>query len=135
MTLVQLLGTWCPNCLDETEYLASVYPEWARKGVQIIGLGFERTYQPQKAVQNLQKLQARYRVPYPLVHAGQPDSVSVSRAIPQLVRLKAFPTTLLLDQAGRIRYVHTGFDGPATGSAFDRQKALLQNKVEALLAE
>ncbi|MFY8198348.1 MAG: hypothetical protein ACOVLA_01810, partial [Bacteroidia bacterium] len=58
VTLVQLLGTWCPNCLDETEYLASVYPEWSRKGVQIIGLGFERTYQPEKAVQNLQKLRA-----------------------------------------------------------------------------
>jgi hypothetical protein len=41
--------------------------------------------------------------------------------IPQLVRLKAFPTTLLLDAGGRIRYVHTGFNGPATGSAFERQ--------------
>jgi hypothetical protein len=69
------------------------------------------------------------------VHAGQPDSASVRRAIPQLVRLKAFPTTLLLDAGGRIRYVHTGFDGPATGSAFERQKALLQNKINALLAE
>jgi hypothetical protein len=40
-----------------------------------------------------------------------------------------------LDAGGRIRYVHTGFDGPATGSAFERQKALLQNKINALLAE
>ena len=135
VTLVQLLGTWCPNCLDETEYLSAVYPEWSRQGVQIIGLGFERTYQPEKAIQNLQKLRARYQVPYPLVHAGQPDSASVRKAIPQLVRLKAFPTTLLLDAGGRIRYVHTGFDGPATGSAFERQKALLQNKINALLQE
>jgi peroxiredoxin len=128
-----MLGTWCPNCLDETEYLASIYPELASRGVQVIGLGFERTHQPTKAIQNLRKLQSRYRVPYPLVHAGKPDSLSILAVIPQLVKLKAFPTTILLDSSGRIRYVHTGFDGPATGPAFDIQKRKFQQKLFELL--
>lgn len=134
-TVIQMLGTWCPNCLDETEYLAGIYPSLAAQGVQIIGLGFERTLQASKAIQNLQKLKERYGVTYPLVHAGTPDSQVIARTIPQLIRLKAFPTTLLLDRTGRIRFVHTGFDGPATGSAFDRQKALFLRKIQNLLAE
>jgi thiol-disulfide isomerase/thioredoxin len=132
-TVVQMLGTWCPNCLDETEYLASIYPALAERGVQVIGLGFERTYQPAKAIQNLRKLQARYKVPYPLVHAGKPDSLSILAVIPQLVRLKAFPTTILLDSTGKIRYVHTGFDGPATGTGFEKQKLLFQQKINSLV--
>lgn len=134
-TVVQMLGTWCPNCLDETEYLASVYPDLASQGVQVIGLGFERTHQPTKAIQNLRKLQARYSVPYPLVHAGKPDSLSILTVIPQLVKLKAFPTTILLDSSGRIRYVHTGFDGPATGPAFAKQKSMFMDKISGLLGE
>jgi thiol-disulfide isomerase/thioredoxin len=134
-TVIQMLGTWCPNCLDETEYLASIYPELASRGVQVIGLGFERTHQPAKAVQNLRKLQALYRVPYPLVHAGKPDSMSIQAVIPQLVKLKAFPTTILLDSSGRIQYVHTGFDGPATGAAFAKQKALFMSKIAELRGE
>lgn len=134
-TVIQMLGTWCPNCLDETEYLASIYPDLVSRGVQVIGLGFERTHQPAKAVQNLRKLQARYKVPYPLVHAGKPDSMSIQAVIPQLVKLKAFPTTLLLDSNGRIRYIHTGFDGPATGAAFERQKVLFQQKIKTLVGD
>lgn len=134
-TVIQMLGTWCPNCLDETEYLASIYPDLVSRGVQVIGLGFERTHQPAKAVQNLRKLQVRYKVPYPLVHAGKPDSMSIQAVIPQLVKLKAFPTTLLLDSNGRIRYIHTGFDGPATGAAFERQKVLFQQKIKTLVGD
>lgn len=135
VTVIQMLGTWCPNCLDETEYLASIYPDLASQGVQVIGLGFERTHQPTKAIQNLRKLQARYSVPYPLVHAGKPDSLSILTVIPQLVKLKAFPTTILLDSSGRIRYVHTGFDGPATGPAFAKQKSMFMDKISGLLGD
>jgi len=70
-----------------------------------------------------------------LVHAGKPDSMSIQAVIPQLVKLKAFPTTLLLDSNGRIRYIHTGFDGPATGAAFERQKVLFQQKIKTLVGD
>ncbi|MFM7032334.1 MAG: hypothetical protein ACKOX4_07425 [Bacteroidota bacterium] len=70
-----------------------------------------------------------------MVHAGKPDSLSILTVIPQLVKLKAFPTTILLDSSGRIRYVHTGFDGPATGPAFAKQKSMFMDKISGLLGD
>lgn len=39
--IVQILGTWCPNCMDETKYLASLYETYKDQGLEIIALCFE----------------------------------------------------------------------------------------------
>jgi hypothetical protein len=59
----------------------------------------------------------------------------VQQVLPQIETFFAYPTTLVLDREGRIRYTHTGFSGPATGvhyEEFEREFAAL---IDGLLAE
>jgi thiol-disulfide isomerase/thioredoxin len=39
---LQMSGTWCPNCMDETKFLASWYDQTKDRGVEILGLAYER---------------------------------------------------------------------------------------------
>jgi len=135
VVILQILGSWCPNCLDETALLAKWREEYAPRGFEIIGLGFERTKQPEKARNNLRRLAVRYGAHYPMAVAGTPDSASVHAVLPMLEKFIAYPTTLFLDRTGRIRKVHTGFDGPATGSAHSQFVAETRQFIEQLLAE
>ncbi|MFN3530310.1 MAG: TlpA disulfide reductase family protein [Bacteroidia bacterium] len=133
--VLQVLGTWCPNCLDETAFLAEFHKKNRERGFEVIGMGFERTKMPEKAFDNLRRLQQRFGAEYAMVLAGKPEQEDVQAALPVMERLVAFPTLLILDKSGRVRKVHTGFDGPATGAAYTRYLAEFTATIESLLAE
>ncbi|MDP2188096.1 MAG: TlpA disulfide reductase family protein [Sphingobacteriaceae bacterium] len=135
VVVLQVLGTWCPNCLDETAFLADFHKKNRDRGFEVIGMGFERTKMPEKAFDNLRRLQQRFGAEYAMVLAGKPENEDVMAALPVMSKLVAFPTTLILDKTGRVRKVHTGFDGPATGAAYNAYVAEFTATIESLLAE
>jgi hypothetical protein len=47
----------------------------------------------------------------------------------------AFPTTIFIDRSGRVRKVHTGFSGPATGEHHRQLTGEIEALVTGLLAE
>jgi hypothetical protein len=58
-----------------------------------------------------------------------------SRWFPLIDRIRAFPTTLFLDGDGRVRAVHTGFAGPATGEEHRILRDEFERRIESLLRE
>jgi len=58
-----------------------------------------------------------------------------SKAFPLLDRVRSYPTTIFLHADGRVRAVHTGYTGPATGPAYDHLRAEFESLIEELLAE
>lgn len=52
---------------------------------------------------------------YPILYGGAAKKDSASLAFPNISGISAFPTLLIIDKNNNIRYVHTGFNGPATG--------------------
>ena len=58
-----------------------------------------------------------------------------SQALPQLDGVRAFPTAIFIDRAGRVRKIHTGFAGPATGVAHEVLVHGFEQTIEQLLAE
>jgi thiol-disulfide isomerase/thioredoxin len=135
VVVVQLLGSWCPNCLDETPFLADFHRKYREQGFEVIGLGFERTAMEEKAINNLQRLKKRFNVDYEMLYAGTPDSAGVAKALPNLAKLAAFPTTLIIDKKGALRRIHTGFNGPATGEPYTEYVKEFTHFIESLLAE
>src|SRR5690606_2247569 len=65
VVVLQILGSWCPNCMDETEYLAKFYNRYKVKGVEVLGLAYERTKDFEKSKVNLEKVKKRFNVNYP----------------------------------------------------------------------
>lgn len=135
VVLVQLLGSWCPNCMDETNFLAPYYDKNKSRGLEIIGLGFERSPEFDKAAARLQKMQERMNVNYDLLVAGVSDKEAAAKALPALNHVLSFPTTIFIGRDGKVRKIHTGFSGPGTGKYYDDFVADFNKTMEELLAE
>jgi len=135
VVIVQLLGSWCPNCMDETQFLAPYYDKHKDRGLEIIGLGFERSPEFAKAAARLQKMKERLGVNYDLLVAGTSDKQAAAKALPALNHVMSFPTTIFIGRDGRVRKIHTGFSGPGTGKYYEAFVADFNKTVEALLAE
>jgi thiol-disulfide isomerase/thioredoxin len=136
IVLVQFFGSWCPNCMDETAYLTSFYKEYQQKGVEIIGLAYERSKDFERSKKNVMRLRDRFSVPYDMLITGfTNDKVEVSKSIPMLDKFMAFPTLMIIDKGGKIRKIHTGFSGPGTGTHYTEFVKEFENTIDGLLAE
>lgn len=116
--VLQVMGSWCPNCLDETRFLVEEYPG-RPAGVEFAGLAFERKDDPAYAQERIAIVRRKLAVPYLLLHGGKASKDSASRKLPQVGGVKAFPTTVFIKPDGRILKIHSGFSGPATGVAYE----------------
>ncbi len=135
VVLVQLVGSWCPNCMDETQFLAPYYDKNKDRGLEIIGLGFERSAEFEKAAPRLQKMKDRLNVNYDLAVAGTSDKEAAAKALPALNHVLSFPTTIYIGRDGKVRKIHTGFSGPGTGKYYEDWVADFNKTMEELLAE
>lgn len=135
VVIVTILGSWCPNCLDENTFLTEWYKSNHQRGVEIIGLGFERKDDFESAKKSLSNLKTRLGIPYEILFAGKSSTEAASKALPTLSGVSAFPTTIFIDKKGNVRKVHTGFNGPATGKFYDEFKTEFSGLIDQLLAE
>lgn len=133
VVIVTILGSWCPNCIDETAFLAPWYKANRQRGVEIIGLAFERKNDPVFAKTALTRLINRYDVQYDILFAGIADKKVASDALPALNKVLAFPTTIILDRQGNVAQIHTGYTGPATGKYYDEYVAEFNQTIDKLL--
>ncbi len=135
VVVVQILGSWCPNCMDETNFLAPWYEKNKARGVEIIGLGYERSGDYQVAAAKLRNMRERFHVGYDVAFAGVSSADSVARSLPQLAKFLAFPTTIFLDKKGNVRKIHTGFSGPGTGTYYQEEIVAFNKEIDKLLKE
>lgn len=135
VVIVTILGSWCPNCLDENKYLAGWYKENRQRGVEVIGLGFERKNDFESARKSLSALKTRLGIDYEILFAGQAGTDAASKALPQLNGIASFPTTIFIDKMGNVRKIHSGFSGPATGKFYEEFKTEFNELIDSLLAE
>lgn len=137
VVLVQIMGTWCPNCLDESKYYAEYYKENKDKDIEIVALAFEYAKTNKKAFASIKRLQDRIGINYPILLAqtGTTSKVKAQEKLPMLNHVLSYPTTVFVDKKGKVRKIHTGFNGPATGEKFVEFKQEFTAFVALLLAE
>ena len=63
------MGTWCPNCLDETQFFLSYLKENKFEDLSFIALSFEAAKTEEKAMKRVQGLIDRFDIPYPVLLA------------------------------------------------------------------
>jgi thiol-disulfide isomerase/thioredoxin len=112
--IVQIMGTWCPNCMDETVFLKEYMTKPSSKDVAWISLGFERYKDTARSIKALQQFKKELKLNHDVLYAGYYDKKVASLSMPQLDKIMAYPTLLILDQSNKIVKIHTGFSGPAT---------------------
>lgn len=137
VVVIALMGSWCPNCMDETNYLSEWYKANKDRGVEIIGLSYERTPDFETSRKSLSGFLKRFDVQYPVLITGvtPSDPQKGEKTLPQLSDIKGFPTTIFVDKKGNVKEVHTGFSGPGTGEHYETFKTDFNKLVDGLLQE
>jgi thiol-disulfide isomerase/thioredoxin len=133
--ILQISGTWCPNCMDETQFLSAWYKTEARKDIEILGLFFERKPDPYYWKGRIGRVSAYQKVPYLMGYAGPANKDSAATRMPFLTGVEAFPTTVFLNRRHKVVAVHTGYSGPATGEAFNEFKREFNELIARILQE
>jgi thiol-disulfide isomerase/thioredoxin len=135
--VVQILGSWCPNCMDETRFLSSYYIKNKSRGVEIVGLAYERTASYANTVKLLQPFITRFHVTYPILATSVSvnDSLLTEKTLPELQKIVGFPTTIFIDKKGIVRKIHTGFNGPGTGDHYKIFQKEFDDLIDSLLKE
>lgn len=134
VTVIQILGSWCPNCMDETNFMVPWYQKNKQRGVEVVGLAYERSPKFEEAAPKVQRMKQRFNIPYPVLVAGVADQ-SASATLPQLNKIMGYPTTIFVDKKGTVREIHTGFSGPGTGAYYDKFVDDFNRLMDKLLAE
>ncbi|MEI9938962.1 MAG: TlpA disulfide reductase family protein [Pseudomonadota bacterium] len=132
VVLVNVMGSWCPNCHDEAPFLEELYRTYRARGLEIVSLSFEDSEQLKDPVR-LRAFIAAYGIDYTVLLGGEPSEVSAK--LPQAVNLSTWPATFFVARSGLVRDAHAGFAGKATGAAHEQLKAELRATIEKLLSE
>ena len=137
VVIIQLMGSWCPNCMDETDFLSKYYNKNKSRGVEMISLAYEYSTDFARSVSSLQKFQKRFAVKYPMLITGVTvkDSLRTQKTLPQVTDIKVFPSSIIIDKKGRVRFFETDFFGQGTGEHFIAYAKKFNDMIDGLLKE
>jgi thiol-disulfide isomerase/thioredoxin len=131
--IVDIMGTWCHNCLDEAPLLEKIQQEYGKAGLEIVGLAFEISDDRALAKKNLQLFKDRFGLTYTLLFCGSLDDDNIKKQIhSQIDHFFAYPTTIFMDRNHKVQFIHSGFKGPGTGTEFQGQVREFEELVKRL---
>ena len=126
--VVDIMGTWCPNCMDEARLMVSLAGSYPN--VQFLTLGYERTTDS-TALSRLSQFKQEMGMDWPVLLGGRASKTAAAQSIPALDSIHSFPTTVFWPLEGQ-PVVHKGFNGPATGEGYALETAFFRSQMERL---
>lgn len=135
--VVQIMGTWCPNCLDESRYYSQYIKAHPDTEVEFIALAFEYAKTKEAAFKRIRRWKNKAKIPYDVLLAqfGTSDKKLAQEKLPMLNHIISYPTSIYINKKGIIRKIHTGFNGPATGQKHLEFKKDFESFLETLSKE
>ncbi len=132
--IVDIFGTWCPNCHDEAPLLEQLYRKYQAQGLVIVGLAYEYVDDAARDLRQIAIYRDKYGLTFPLLLAGTTDQGQIAKTLPQLVHFGAYPTSVFLDRKGRVHAIHAGFAGPSTGEKYEEVQQHMDELTREIVA-
>jgi len=132
--VVNIFGSWCPNCNDEAPVLAAWDRRHRGQGLQIVGLAYELTGNRERDARQVRRFAERHGIEYTLLLAGVSDKEEAGKSLPDLSAVLSYPTTIFIDRTGRVQEIHSGYAGPGAGSHHTALVAELDAALAKILA-
>lgn len=132
--LIEVFGTWCPNCNDLAPLLVQWHRRYRDRGLEIVGLAYEFTDDPEEVANRLHAYATRHNIEFPILRAGISDKAAASETLPALDRIKSYPTSIFVARDGTVSKIHSGFTGPATGEHYRRMVREMEAEIDRLLS-
>src|SRR5690606_23344960 len=113
----------------------SLYDKYHSKGLEIISVCYEvgKTFDDQVA--SILKLKNRLDVDFDFIVGGTASKNKAANDFSMLNDIISFPTSIFIGRDGKVKLVHTGFNGPGTGKYYDEYVKKTNSLIETLLAQ
>ena len=131
--IVDIFGTWCPNCHDEAPVLEKLYQKYKDQGLVVVGLAYEYTDDQQRSLQQIGIYRAKFGLTFPLLLAGTTDQGQIAKTLPQLDGFGAYPTSIFIDRSGHVKAILAGFTGPSTGEKYQEVQQRMDELVRQIV--
>lgn len=138
VVILQIMGTWCPNSLDESKFLVNYLKENPNNDLKITSIAFEVAKTREIAFHRINRLKEKIGIDYPVLladYGNLASKVVAQKKLPMLDNFISYPTAIIIDKKGNVRKIYTGFNGPATGKKFIDFKTDFTQFVSTLLNE
>ncbi len=96
--VIHFWAPWCPHCIKEIATLSALYNEYARTGIQFIGIAVD-------SASHVEQFTQKVKVPYPLYIAGF-GGIELARDFGNAQG--GLPFIVILNKAGEIHYTALG---------------------------
>lgn len=133
VSVIQIFGSWCPNCTDETKFWRQVASEFG-DNVAIIPVAFERGTEFSKHAKAAAHYKKQFDLPYEVYIGGELSKDKAAQVFSGLNAIMSYPTSIIIDKEGKVRKIHTGFYGPSTGKYHTLYTERLRREVESLIS-
>lgn len=118
VTIIQVLGTWCPNCMDETSFFKDIYNQYNEQGLEIVGVAYEYPSTFKEQATRVKSYVENLELPYTILVGGKASKSNASSDFNMLNEISSFPTSIFINKKGEVVKIHTGFNGPGTGEVY-----------------
>jgi formylglycine-generating enzyme required for sulfatase activity/thiol-disulfide isomerase/thioredoxin len=102
VVVVDVWGTWCAYCQQEIPHLVRLKNEYRDRGLEIVGLTFERA-PAEEAKRRVREYCKAQKINYPCIIGDGHETI-----LKQIPEFSAYPTTLFLDRNGAVRLKQEG---------------------------
>ena len=129
--VVDVMGTWCPNCMDEARLLKALTDDYPK--MIVVSMAFERS-SGKEALNRIANFKADMGLPWDMLLGGRANKGVADSVLSFIGGIKSFPTTVFIPIEGEL-IVHSGFSGPATGDSYEEEVRFFKATIESFIQE
>jgi len=113
LTVIDFWATWCKPCTKAMPKLNDIYQEFKDQGVEMIGISCDGP----RSISKVSAVVNNLGVEYPILK-------DINCEIMNTYQFQAFPTLIIINEEGKVVYVHEGFK---SGDELKIKKAIEEN--------
>ncbi len=132
--IIEIFGTWCPNCSDAGRELVSLKEQYG-DDLAIVGLAFEITEDFARSAEQVRRHHEHIGTSWPILIAGLSDKDKATASLGFLDQVRSYPTLVFLNEANEVQAVYSGFSGPATGDAYKEQRLRFEALIDEMIED
>ena len=130
--IVEIFGSWCPNCNDLAPVLAELHRKHRAEGLEILGLAFEYSGAADNE-RRVRQFKDKHGADWEVVIVEENYEDLIKEGLAGLTSVEGVPVTIFVNRDGTVHAIYTGFSGPATGEGYTRARAQFETLTTEIL--
>jgi len=131
--VVEIFGTWCPNCNDLAPLLTELYAQHRDEGLEMLGIAYELTTDEAYTKARLDAYREKHGQDWEIVVAAEGPDELLGHGPIRFSAIEGVPVTIFLNRDRTVRAVYAGFLGPAAGESHEEAVTTFRDLTRQIL--